>query len=131
VFIQKVGTVSIFRILEKYLSRDTIPLTGASVAQDAVACMLLQRILGTGSHLKYGGSQGKLAKAAAAASAANQSVAGKTIFLISLRNVPYHTRCCGSGMFIPDPRSKYFSSRIRIKNLRILTQKIVSKLSEI
>jgi hypothetical protein len=47
--------------------------------------MLLQRILGTGSHLKYGGGQGKLAKAAAAASAANQSVAGKTIVHISSR----------------------------------------------
>lgn len=38
--------------------------------------MLLQRILGNGCHVKYGGSQGKLAKAAAAASAANHSVAG-------------------------------------------------------
>jgi hypothetical protein len=38
---------------------------------------------------------------------------------------------CGSGMFIPDHRSKFFPSRIRIEGLSILTQKIVSKLSEI
>ncbi len=51
-------------------------MMNCGLCQDAVACMLLQRILGTGSHVKWGGSQGKLAKAAAAASAANQSVAG-------------------------------------------------------
>jgi len=51
------------------------PVTGSTSVKDAVACMLLQRILGTGSHVKYGASQSKLAKAAAAASAANQSVA--------------------------------------------------------
>jgi hypothetical protein len=50
--------------------------------------------------------------------------------------------CCNvAGMFIPDPRSEFFPSRIRIfpipdpgsatKNLSILTQEIVSKLSEI
>jgi hypothetical protein len=104
--------------------------------------MLLQRILGTGSHLKYGGSQGKLAKAAAAASAANQSVAGKIckVYFFAYRTVPS----------VADPgclsRIRIFPSRIRIflipdpnfshpgsasKNLSILTQKIVSKLSEI
>ena len=39
--------------------------------------MLLQRILGMGSHVKWGQGQGKLAKAAAAASASNHSVAGQ------------------------------------------------------
>jgi hypothetical protein len=43
-------------------------------------------------------------------------------------------QCCGSGMFILDPNffhpgSKYFPSRIRKKELSVLTQKIVSKLS--
>jgi|694.fasta_scaffold144909_1 hypothetical protein len=33
--------------------------------------------------------------------------------------------------FIPDPGSEFFPSRIRIKDLSILTQKIVSELSEI
>lgn len=51
------------------------PVTGATSVKDAVACMLLQRILGTGCHIKYGGGQGQLARAAAAASAANHSVA--------------------------------------------------------
>jgi hypothetical protein len=47
----------------------------------------------------------------------------------------HHLQCCGSGMFIsdltfsiPDPGSKIFRPQIRI---RISTQKIVSKLSEI
>jgi hypothetical protein len=50
-------------------------------------------------------------------------------------------QCCGSRRFIPDPGSEFFASWIRIfcipdpgsasKNLSILTQKIVSKLSEI
>ncbi len=51
-------------------------------------------------------------------------------------------QCCGSGMFfpdsnffIPDPRYEFFPSRIldphASKNLRLLTQKIISKLSEI
>ena len=39
--------------------------------------MLLQRVLGTGAHIKRGSSQGKLAKAAAAASAGNHAVGGK------------------------------------------------------
>jgi hypothetical protein len=39
---------------------------------------------------------------------------------------------CGSGIFIPDPGTESFSSRIRIHpHQSILTQKIVSKLSEI
>ena len=38
--------------------------------------MLLQRILGMGAHIKRGNGQGKLAKAAAAASASNHSVGG-------------------------------------------------------
>jgi hypothetical protein len=86
--------------------------------------MLLQRILGTGSHLKYGGGQGKLAKAAAAASAANQSVAGK-IYFFAYRTVPSDADPgCYHG-------SEYFPFRIRIfsipdhgsasKNLSILT----------
>jgi hypothetical protein len=37
----------------------------------------------------------------------------------------------GCLMFIPDQGSKFFSFRIRIKELKYLTQKIVSKLSEI
>jgi hypothetical protein len=38
----------------------------------------------------------------------------------------------GSGMFMPDPGSEFFSSPIRIKEFKyFLTQKIVSKLSEI
>jgi predicted Zn-dependent peptidase len=41
---------------------------------DCVAAMLLQRALGMGSHVKYGGGQGKLAQVAAAASSANHSV---------------------------------------------------------
>ncbi len=45
-------------------------------------------------------------------------------------------QCCGYGMFIPDPGSEFFSSRILdagsvSKNLSILTQKIAFKLSEI
>jgi len=48
---------------------------GATSVKDALASMLLQRILGMGSHVKWGQGQGKLAKAAAAASASNHSVA--------------------------------------------------------
>jgi len=48
---------------------------GATSVKDALASMLLQRVLGMGSHVKWGQSQGKLAKAAAAASASNHSVA--------------------------------------------------------
>jgi len=47
---------------------------GATSVKEALACMLLQRVLGMGSQVKRGGSQGKLAKAAAAASASNHSV---------------------------------------------------------
>merc|ERR1712115_72262 len=47
---------------------------GAVSVGDCVAAMLLQRALGMGGHVKYGGGQGKLAKAAAAASSGNQSV---------------------------------------------------------
>ena len=45
--------------------------------QEALASMLLQRILGMGAQIKRGSGQGKLAKAAAAASASNHSVGGK------------------------------------------------------
>ena len=38
--------------------------------------MLLQRVLGSGPHVKRGSGQGKLAKAAAAASAGNFAVGG-------------------------------------------------------
>ncbi len=38
-------------------------------------------------------------------------------------------QCCGSGMFIPDPN--FFHPGSGSKNLRILTQKIVSALSDI
>jgi len=48
---------------------------GATSVKDALASMLLQRVLGMGSHVKWGQGQGKLAKAAAAASASNHSVA--------------------------------------------------------
>lgn len=47
---------------------------GATSVKEALACMLLQRVLGMGAQIKRGGSQGKLAKAAAAASASNHSV---------------------------------------------------------
>lgn len=47
---------------------------GAVSVGDCVAAMLLQRALGMGGHVKYSGGQGKLAKAAAAASSGNQSV---------------------------------------------------------
>jgi hypothetical protein len=40
-------------------------------------------------------------------------------------------QCCGSGMITPHPNFFHPGSRIRIKNLDIVTQKIVSKLSEI
>lgn len=49
-------------------------VSGATSVKDALACMLLQRILGMGAHVKRGAGQGKLAKAAAAASASNHSV---------------------------------------------------------
>jgi hypothetical protein len=38
--------------------------------------MLLQRVLGSGVHVKRGSGQGKLAKAAAAASAGHHAVGG-------------------------------------------------------
>jgi hypothetical protein len=54
--------------------------------------------------------------------------------------LPY-SQCCGSGMFIPDPNFFHHGSRVKklpdpgsasaSKNLSILTQNIVSKLSEI
>jgi len=47
---------------------------GAVNVADCIASMLLQRVLGTGSHVKYGSGQGKLAQAAAAASSANSAV---------------------------------------------------------
>jgi hypothetical protein len=40
-------------------------------------------------------------------------------------------QCCGFGMFIPDPNFFHPASRIHIKELKYLTQKNVSKLSEI
>jgi len=47
---------------------------GAFNVKETVACFLLQRILGMGTHVKRGQCQGKLAKAAAAASASNHAV---------------------------------------------------------
>lgn len=47
---------------------------GAVNVADCVAAMLLQRVLGMGSHIKYSNGQGKLAQAAAAASSGNSSV---------------------------------------------------------
>ena len=47
--------------------------------------MLLQRILGMGAQIKRGNGQGKLAKAAAAASASNHSVGGD--YFTSVQNV--------------------------------------------
>jgi len=47
---------------------------GATSVKEALACMLLQRILGMGAQVKRGQCQGKLAKAAAAASASNHAV---------------------------------------------------------
>ncbi len=49
--------------------------------------------------------------------------------LVKKRNKKF--KCCESGVFIPDHGSELFPFRIRNKNLGILTQKIVSKLSEI
>ncbi len=40
-------------------------------------------------------------------------------------------QCCGSGMFIPDPNFFHPGSRIRIKEFKFSTQKIVHKLTEI
>eukprot|EP00088_Acartia_fossae_P002638 TRINITY_DN11094_c0_g1_i1.p1 TRINITY_DN11094_c0_g1~~TRINITY_DN11094_c0_g1_i1.p1 ORF type:complete len:457 (-),score=182.33 TRINITY_DN11094_c0_g1_i1:163-1503(-) len=48
---------------------------GATSVKEALACMLLQRVLGSGAHTKRGLGQGKLSKAANAASAANPTVA--------------------------------------------------------
>jgi hypothetical protein len=50
-----------------------------------------------------------------------------------------YEQCCGSGMFIPDPNFFQLGTRVKkfpdpgsaSKNLSILTQKLVSKLSEI
>jgi len=50
------------------------PAPGATSVKEALACMLLQRVLGLGAQVKRGAGQGKLAKAASAASAANHSV---------------------------------------------------------
>jgi len=47
---------------------------GAVSVADCLAAMLVQRVLGMGSHVKYSNGQGKLAQAAAAASSGNQSV---------------------------------------------------------
>jgi len=47
---------------------------GAFSVKETVACFLLQRILGMGAQVKRGQSQGKLAKAAAAASASSHAV---------------------------------------------------------
>jgi len=47
---------------------------GATSVKEALACMLLQRVLGSGVHVKRGSGQGKLAKAAAAASAGHHAV---------------------------------------------------------
>jgi len=47
---------------------------GATSVKEALACMLLQRILGMGAQVKRGQCQGKMAKAAAAASASNHAV---------------------------------------------------------
>eukprot|EP00088_Acartia_fossae_P015819 TRINITY_DN18764_c0_g1_i1.p1 TRINITY_DN18764_c0_g1~~TRINITY_DN18764_c0_g1_i1.p1 ORF type:complete len:442 (+),score=157.97 TRINITY_DN18764_c0_g1_i1:38-1363(+) len=50
------------------------PSPGATSVKEALAAMLLQRILGSGPHIKRGASQGKLAVAAAEASAGNHAV---------------------------------------------------------
>jgi hypothetical protein len=42
-----------------------------------------------------------------------------------------HLMISGSGMFIPDPGSEFFQSRIRIKEFKHFNPKVVSKLSEI
>jgi hypothetical protein len=66
-------------------------------------------------------------------------LSGKRTAFLSNRTTD---QCCGSGMFIPDPGSDFFPSRIRTvsipdpgsasKNLSILTQKkLVSKLQKI
>jgi ubiquinol-cytochrome c reductase core subunit 2 len=47
---------------------------GATSVKEALACMILQRVLGSGVHVKRGSGQGLLAKAAAAASAGNYAV---------------------------------------------------------
>ncbi len=40
-------------------------------------------------------------------------------------------QCCGSRMFIPDPGSEFFPSRIHVKKFQYFNQNVVSKLSEI
>jgi hypothetical protein len=35
----------------------------------------------------------------------------------------YDNQCCGSGMFIPDPGSEFFPSRIRIKEFKYFNPK--------
>jgi len=47
---------------------------GAVSVAECLAAMLLQRVLGMGSHIKYTAGQGKLSLAAAAASSGNQAV---------------------------------------------------------
>ena len=47
--------------------------------------MLLQRVLGSGPHVKRGTGQGKLAKAASAASAGNFAVGGNFLFYLFAR----------------------------------------------
>lgn len=47
---------------------------GATSVKEALACMLLQRVFGMGTHVKRGQCQGKMAKAAASASASNHVV---------------------------------------------------------
>merc|ERR1712098_440768 len=49
---------------------------GAVNVAEAVAAMLLQRVLGMGSHVKYGGGSGKLSRAAAGAASGNFAVSG-------------------------------------------------------
>jgi hypothetical protein len=62
--------------------------------------------------------------------------------LLGTKNILHRYQCCGSGMFILVPGSEFFSipdsgsfsipdPGSASKNLSILTQKIVSKLSEI
>jgi hypothetical protein len=82
----------------------------------------------------------------AAASAENVEQLKKTLQEVEIKgNFDFYfyrdniRQCCGPGMFIPDPSFFNSGSRIRIffhpgsatKSLSILTQKIVSKVSEI
>jgi hypothetical protein len=65
--------------------------------------------------------------------------AGNHVYLIILVNFDTPGQCCGSGMFIPDPYFSHPGSRVKkisgsafaSKNLSILIQKFVYKLSEI